>query len=128
MLSVHDAFGNYLEVSAECQAVTGWSQDALLGSSGADYVHTDDVPVMAEAYERAVRERRPMYLVCRTEGREGYAWVASRFHAEEDDQGMYMVAATQQVPAPNGDRAWFRAADEGDAKGGAPKAPSGKKR
>ena len=95
LISIHEANGDYIWVSPNCEGLFGWRQEQLVGHSAYELFHPEDVRRIAEDHSRhgtgaagAVRYR----LRC---GSGAYRWVETRSKASSD--GHYIVAITRDV-------------------------------
>ena len=64
LISVVDAHGVYLYVSPSHLAVLGYRPETLISQSALSGLHPDDVPAVADALERVVREGGRSYPSC----------------------------------------------------------------
>ncbi len=79
MISRHDLAGNFLYASPAATAILGHTPDELLGRSGFDVVHPDDVPRAREVLAAAVGTGSAPTVVLRVRRKDGSeAWVETK--------------------------------------------------
>lgn len=97
LLSVHEAQGDYVWVSKNCESLFGWKEEDLLGRSAYELFHPEDLPRIAEDHARH-GEGTPGLVRYRLRcGSGGYRWVETRSRASAD--GRWIVAITRDVHA-----------------------------
>ncbi len=74
-------------VSPSSAAVLGWRQEQLVGSSGADFLHPDDVAAVAAAIEASPRGKALMMRVRFRRPDGGYTWTSAAGRAIRDPDG-----------------------------------------
>jgi PAS domain S-box-containing protein len=76
VISVTDSDGVILYVSPSCEALVGFTPEELVGSSGLEFVHKDDLQLVNESYRwtpgEADRLRSPSFRVRRKD--DTYVW------------------------------------------------------
>jgi len=95
---VTDAQGNNVYVSPNCDDITGYTQEELLGGMGR-WVHEDDTPRAREAFERAFREGvRGKDFEYKAVRKDGDLWYASSsWEPLRDEKGKLQDVVLQTI-------------------------------
>lgn len=106
VISRSDAQGRVVFVSPSVEALLGFKPEELVGRTGRDFVHPDDLPIVAEVLRSHVQpgtlEPDPQPVQIRARHRDGhYVWVeaVSRVLREADGSYAGSVTVTRDVTA-----------------------------
>ncbi len=87
IVTCHDAYGIITAVSPACRDVVGYDPDELIGRRGDDFVHAEDIPVIAALRNRA-REVDDVEATFRLTRRDGTpVWVEAKLRIVRDATG-----------------------------------------
>ncbi|NQX70945.1 PAS domain S-box protein [Paenibacillus alba] len=70
-ITIHSPEGIYLEVSASCQAVLGYTPEEMIGQSGLAFIHPDDYATALQDYQKVVQTGKFSNLTYRIRKKDG---------------------------------------------------------
>ncbi len=104
MVSRYSLTGEFTYVSPSCQAMLGYEPHELLGHSGMEFVHPDDIEMVMTHYATVIMERVPsLSLTFRYRHKAGhYLWVETLGHAiysETTGEPLELITSGRDVTA-----------------------------
>lgn len=101
MISRHDTQTNYLYVSPACRTLLGYEPEELVGHSGLEFIHPDDMPTVNQVRENIIEQPIDFITTTRARRKNGeYIWVETTGHTifdKETGKPLEVHAATRDV-------------------------------
>ncbi|MEP7285099.1 MAG: PAS domain S-box protein [Chloroflexota bacterium] len=74
-------------VSPACQTLVGFTPEELIGRRAEEFVHPDDLPIIANAYKVSLEKIAPLTISCRVRCKNGsYIWLETIYNAIHDSE------------------------------------------